>query len=125
VFVPSSSGEYRSNITVYGTFLGYSKVFLQVFPKGANRTTEEPLEESSKVLVSVIRVRRIWDQIFIISVPILVSLIYVNFGCAVNWTVVRDTLRRPVGPAIGFVSQFVFMPLVRKFPVSLAICLKH
>lgn len=33
-------------------------------------------------------------------------------GCALNLNVVRQILARPIGPAVGFVSQFSFMPLV-------------
>merc|ERR1719237_1290983 len=33
-------------------------------------------------------------------------------GCALDLKVMKEVLRRPVGPAIGFVSQFVFMPLI-------------
>jgi solute carrier family 10 (sodium/bile acid cotransporter), member 3/5 len=117
--VPVRPGEFRSNLTLHAKFLGYTNIFLQTYRKGSNGSSGEPKEESSKVPVSVIRVRRIWDKIFIISVPVLVSLIYINFGCAVNWGVVRDTLKRPVGPAIGFVSQFLFMPMVRiTFPAQ-------
>lgn len=66
-------------------------------------------------LITVIREERTIDTIFTISVAILVSILYINFGCAMDWNVCRDTLRRPIAPAIGFFCQFLIMPLVNLF----------
>ncbi|MCL4134005.1 UNVERIFIED_CONTAM: hypothetical protein GTU68_057159 [Idotea baltica] len=33
-------------------------------------------------------------------------------GCAINIQVIKDTMKRPVAPAIGLVSQYLCMPLV-------------
>lgn len=41
-----------------------------------------------------------------------VSLIFINFGCAMDWPTVKGVIKRPVGPIIGMVAQFLFMPLV-------------
>lgn len=62
------------------------------------------------------REERTIDTIFTISVAILVSILYINFGCAMDWNVCRDTLKRPIGPAIGFFCQFLIMPLVNRPP---------
>merc|ERR1719150_1621647 len=32
-------------------------------------------------------------------------------GCALDLKVIKEVLKKPIGPAIGFVSQFIFMPL--------------
>lgn len=56
--------------------------------------------------------KRAIDTAFTASVAILVSLIYVNFGCALKWDTLKDILRRPVGPVIGFIGQFLVMPLL-------------
>ena len=37
----------------------------------------------------------------------------INMGCALDMSVVKQNIFRPVGPIVGFVSQFTFMPLVR------------
>ncbi|XP_065349906.1 ileal sodium/bile acid cotransporter-like [Cloeon dipterum] len=114
LFLPSNenNSRFKANFSIYGTFLGTCNVFLVAVPKEANASAEAPIEKSLILPVSVIRTKRLVDKIFIITVPILVSLIYINFGCALNWTVVKNTLKRPIGPAIGFVSQFLFMPLI-------------
>lgn len=36
----------------------------------------------------------------------------VNMGCGLDLNVVKQNILRPVGPIVGFVSQFTFMPLV-------------
>lgn len=78
------------------------------------------ISESSQTvsIITVIREERMIDTIFTISVAILVSILYINFGCAMDWTVCRETLRRPIGPAIGFFCQFLIMPLVNLLIVN-------
>ena len=49
---------------------------------------------------------------FTASVAILVPIIFVNFGCALDLNVVKENFTKPVGPLIGMVCQFLFMPLV-------------
>lgn len=62
--------------------------------------------------MTVIRKKRVIDTIFTSSVATLVSILYINFGCALKWGELFRNLKRPIGPGIGFVAQFVFMPLV-------------
>lgn len=49
---------------------------------------------------------------FTVSVAVLVSLIYINFGCALDMDKLWDILRRPVGPCLGVIGQFVIMPVL-------------
>jgi len=64
------------------------------------------------VPVSVIRERRLVDKMFTYSVATLVAIIYINMGAALDLRTIKSTLRRPIGPVIGFMSQFVIMPLL-------------
>ena len=52
------------------------------------------------------------------SVATLISLAYINMGCALDLEVMKEVLRRPVGPCIGFLSQFLFMPICSVLPWS-------
>jgi predicted Na+-dependent transporter len=36
----------------------------------------------------------------------------INMGCALDMAIVKQNILRPVGPIVGFISQFTFMPLV-------------
>ncbi|GBP40175.1 hypothetical protein EVAR_20319_1 [Eumeta japonica] len=63
------------------------------------------------ITVNVTRPERIIDTIFTTSVATFVSLIFINFGCAMHWPTVKEVVKKPIGPAIGMVGQFLFMPL--------------
>ncbi|KAJ8947737.1 hypothetical protein NQ318_017999 [Aromia moschata] len=60
----------------------------------------------------IIREPRIIDTIFTAAVATLVAVMYINFGCAINWKELPTILKKPIGPAIGFCGQFIFMPLI-------------
>lgn len=68
--------------------------------------------ELSSMDVTVIREDRVIDKVFTASVATLVSILYINFGCAVDWTSFRSILKKPIGPCIGFFTQFGVMPTV-------------
>jgi sodium/bile acid cotransporter 3/5 len=51
--------------------------------------------------------------IFTTVLTILMIINYINMGCQLNLDVIKKVLKKPVSPAIGFMSQFLFMPLVR------------
>lgn len=67
-----------------------------------------------KLPVIVIRKERLIDKVFTISVATLVSVLFVNFGCALDWNVLVETFRKPASLLVGIVPQFIFMPLVSK-----------
>ena len=101
----SSSATIAANIT--GTFLGFTTV--EIVLEG-----EEKEEEASVMFdltVTRSKAKKTASKIFGYSVAVLVSLAYINFGCALDLNVVREVLKKPIGPAVGFVSQFIFMPL--------------
>lgn len=76
--------------------------------------TEENNEilESDSLPVTVTRAKRTIDTVFSISVIILVSIIFINFGCALNLQAVKENFAKPIGPIIGLICQLIFMPLV-------------
>ncbi|KAG5882709.1 hypothetical protein JTB14_020553 [Gonioctena quinquepunctata] len=94
----------NGSFDVNGIFLG--KTFISCI----NQQTNERIQ--SNVEVIVIRKERLIDVIFTASVATLVSLIYINFGCAMNWGDFKHILKKPIGPIIGFCGQFIFMPLL-------------
>lgn len=76
-----------------------------------DRKTGQVAESSLDVVV--IRKKRLIDIIFSASVATLVSVLYINFGCAIDWGgELRNILKKPIGPIIGFCGQFIGMPLV-------------
>lgn len=100
--------SWSSAFNVTGNFLGYAKVHLQLI----NNSDKTVLKQSAPLNVKVVRIQGVIDQLFTYSVAVLVSVIYINFGCALDWSVFKTTIRRPVGPIIGFLCQFLIMPLI-------------
>lgn len=106
--ITEGTNNWTAAFNVTGHFIGYAQMRLQLRRKSDN----ELVKESNPMEVTVIRQDRVIDKVFVGSVATLVSIIYINFGCALNMPLVKKMMRRPVGPGIGFVSQFIFMPLV-------------
>ncbi|XP_069363057.1 ileal sodium/bile acid cotransporter-like isoform X2 [Maniola hyperantus] len=70
-----------------------------------------PIRNGTIQLV-VIRPVRVIDTVFTTSVAVFVSLIFINFGCAMHWPTVKACFKKPIGPAIGLAGQYLFMPLI-------------
>jgi sodium/bile acid cotransporter 3/5 len=100
-----------------GKFLGHT--WLQVIKKYNSIVSNSDLnyenEKSSRLAISVILPMSQITKIFTISVAVLVSINYINMGCALDLSVVLSVLKRPIAPAIGFVCQYAFMPLVNNY----------
>ncbi|KAH3776382.1 ileal sodium/bile acid cotransporter-like [Dreissena polymorpha] len=62
--------------------------------------------------VVVRRKMRPIDQIFTIIVGIVVIVITMGFGCKLDLKVVKECIRRPVAPGVGFGCQYIVMPLL-------------
>lgn len=105
-FLATSNWTLPFNLT--GEFLGFTKVKAKLVTgeKGAK------LPEDAVLPVAVVRKKTIQSKLFSYSVAILVSLAYINMGCAMDLAVVKQTLRKPIGPLIGFACQYIAMPLI-------------
>ncbi|XP_055841449.1 P3 protein [Episyrphus balteatus] len=102
-----TTGYWTGNITVKALFLGQTRLFVEL------TTTDNEIQTSSPELtVTIVRALRPIDIAFTVSVALLVSLLYINFGAALDLSVLSGLLRRPVGPTIGFFTQFIIMPLL-------------
>lgn len=106
--VPLSTGTWTGNVTVQGIFLGQSEIYVKLKVPNSNET--EQVKE--KLDVIVMRHKRTIDHVFTGTVALLVSILYINFGAALDLKVVKSILLRPVGPVIGFCGQFLLMPLI-------------
>ena len=106
-----SSRDWTIAVNVTGTFLGFSRVTARVAREGGGVQEEVGAAGDLQLTVTRSKAKKTASKIFGYSVAVLISLLYVNFGCALDLGVMKEVLRRPVGPAIGFLSQFLFMPL--------------
>lgn len=105
--IPNDTWTGQFNIS--GEFLGLAKIYANISVNGKSQRSNETLH------VVIIREERLIDRIFTISVIVLVSILYINFGAALDLGKVKEILVRPIGPLIAFVCQFLFMPLVNYF----------
>ncbi|XP_019873560.1 ileal sodium/bile acid cotransporter-like isoform X2 [Aethina tumida] len=97
--------DAKGQFNITGNFLGKTVVTCKA------KNYQSTLQDCNMDVI-VIRKKRVIDTIFTASVATLVSIIYVNFGCALNWGELRKSLKRPIGPVLGFIGQFLFMPLL-------------
>lgn len=86
---------------------GQTRMFVTI------KRNESVTENSTESLnVTILRPQRLIDRLFVYSVIILVSILYINFGAALNLQTIKEIMKRPVGPVICFIGQFVMMPLI-------------
>uniref|UniRef100_A0A182NR99 Sodium-bile acid cotransporter n=1 Tax=Anopheles dirus TaxID=7168 RepID=A0A182NR99_9DIPT len=99
---------YNASFSIVANFLGQTNFFVEIVRM--NGSAERI--KSSTLPVTVIRPERVIDHVFTGSVILLISILYINFGAALDVGALKQIARRPVGPVIGFICQFVFMPLL-------------
>ncbi|KAI5720213.1 hypothetical protein M8J77_003449 [Diaphorina citri] len=104
--------QFKSQFDIRAQFLGYSDIRIKLKHEGLASVEDQGSLTSPPLKVTVVRQERLIDRLFTISVAALVSIIFVNFGCALDWPLLKASLKRPVAPAIGFVAQFLFMPVI-------------
>ncbi|XP_061391265.1 P3 protein-like [Musca vetustissima] len=100
--------KWSGSITVDVKLLGFTKIYVRMIDDKNNHV------EISKEFLPLIIIRkpRLIDHIFTGSVALLVSLLYINFGAAMDLKVLRKLIIKPVGPLIGFITQFALMPVL-------------
>ncbi|EDX17978.1 P3 protein [Drosophila simulans] len=105
--------DWTGDIVVNGHFLGQTKIQVKLYDSQRN-TSELPTNWSndSTLDVKIKRPKRVVDDIFVGTIILLMSLLYISFGAALNLDVLRGLITRPTGPCIGFVMQVVGMPLL-------------
>lgn len=98
--------EWRGQFSANGEFIGKASVRVEI---SQGSTVEK---SDNELMVIITRAKRVIDTVFVASVATLVSILYINFGAALDLTKVKGVLRRPIGPVIAFACHFVLLPLV-------------
>lgn len=52
------------------------------------------------------------NDLFSLVLTLMIVINTVNMGGQLDLEVIKAVFKRPIGPVVGFVSQFVLMPLV-------------
>ncbi|KAM8720080.1 hypothetical protein ACLKA7_006175 [Drosophila subpalustris] len=109
-----TNGKWTGRIQLNAHFLGEARISVQLHDALFNTSTapENAAQNDSTVLAQIVRPERVIDHVFVGSIILLMSLVYINFGAALNMEVLQGLLTRPVGPCIGFITQTVGMPLL-------------
>lgn len=100
-----STGSVNRSFVLSAKFLGLTDVYLIEVKNPTIKSLTDTLE------VIVQRKQSLLSLIFTITVATLVSLNYINMGCALDLSVVKAVLMKPIAPLVGFMSQYVLMPL--------------
>ncbi len=101
------NGRWSGSFDVTGIFLGTSIVYVELI-----QPNQSPVRAEDVLPLTIIRQQRFIDKAFHGSVGLLVSLLYINFGAALDLKKLKGIIRKPISPAIGFCAQFIVMPLV-------------
>jgi Sodium Bile acid symporter family len=111
------------SLSVRGLFLGRTNIRIRYAAYSSSELSsvtiaqaaegrEEPATQSAWVHVSVVRKERVVDHLFLGLVTLMVIIANVGMGCKIELPVVKEVLRRPIAPVIGFCCQYLIMPLV-------------
>ena len=73
---------------------------------------ETPRIESKIIDLEVIVGDRTLQNLFTIIMTIMVTINSVNMGGQLDLQVIKEVFKKPIGPVVGLISQFLFMPLV-------------
>jgi len=112
----------NTSFTVRGIFLGKTKIQIQVFENdGASKKGELTSAEAKQnddnseyyeYDVWVVRHDKKLTHIFVGTLMILLIVANVLMGAQLNLNVVFEVIKRPFAPAVGFICQFLIMPLI-------------
>ncbi|RUS73693.1 hypothetical protein EGW08_018540, partial [Elysia chlorotica] len=111
------------NITITADLIGRTRLRFFSLPVTNNEPVASGNSTTSAALlvheipVVILRNMRPIDFAFRIILFTLVGLSAIGMGCKTDLNIVKEVLKKPVAPAMGFVAQYLCMPLIA-FAVS-------
>lgn len=93
--------KWSGKFNITANFLGTTYIYIEL--EKSNNEKEKSMEQLKLIIT---RQERIIDHIFTGSVALLVSLLYINFGAALDLEKMKGIFLRPIGPIIGLFGQF-------------------
>jgi len=127
----AGSTSNMSQFVLRGIFLGRTVINVETLNatqlvKSVNQRPLKVINASLPVVdyhVSVVRKQRLIDHLFLGLVSIMVICANVGMGCKIDMAVVKEVLRKPIAPVIGFSCQYLIMPLVSVLAIDFVRCL--
>lgn len=96
-----------------GLFLGKTTVNVAVKQcRDAQETQCNTEIVSDAFNVTIMRMQRTIDKMFVNVIWAMIVLSSTGFGCTIDLKIIWSIMKRPLAPAVGFTCQFLFMPLV-------------
>ncbi|CAL4210126.1 unnamed protein product [Meganyctiphanes norvegica] len=103
---PDGNYTFMGHVQAEALFIGYNTITMKLY-----NDNEEEIGEGSLKMTVQLSYQALTDA-FTLALSIIVAIIYINMGCTLDFTVVKQIIKRPIGPAIGVVCQYGFMPLI-------------
>eukprot|EP00096_Caligus_rogercresseyi_P010279 TRINITY_DN3691_c0_g1_i2.p1 TRINITY_DN3691_c0_g1~~TRINITY_DN3691_c0_g1_i2.p1 ORF type:complete len:465 (-),score=119.95 TRINITY_DN3691_c0_g1_i2:154-1548(-) len=99
------------NITFSGVIIGirHVRIDYRLREEGGSFSKVHPEEDME---VKVIVASRLLNNIFVGVITTMVLINTINMGGQLDIEVIKEVFRRPVGPCVGFLCQFVIMPVL-------------
>ena len=113
--VDENGGCHGLIVVVQGSNLGRAHVRVKVsYPRtDSDDVCAGDVVKEAEYEVVVVRHPKVEQQVFRLGVAGFLVILNFGFGCSLDLEVVKEILRRPFAPALGFCCQYVMMPLVR------------
>lgn len=111
----TNSQQWNGNCTIEGVFIGRTEIYGFVMEASNNTDLSIKVPEKHYILVAkatVTRRQNFLDTIFKCIVAGFVIILYINFGAALDLIIMKQIILKPIGPVIGFIAQFLIMPLL-------------
>lgn len=107
----------NKTLEIIGKVVGYVDLnfALEIIPEGLGgaTTVSETVDDLLKgYLVTVVRQSNTMSNIMTIAMAATCALSTISMGCALDLAIIKKCITKPIGPIVGFFSQFAFMPLV-------------
>ncbi|RWS13151.1 sodium/bile acid cotransporter-like protein [Dinothrombium tinctorium] len=102
----SEHTNFSFPITLTGLFPGFFDLETELLEFGDKNETSRQVFKGN-----VVRQMRFIDFAINNIVRVIIFITYTNMGCQLDLGVVKQALLRPIGPVVGFLSQFIVMPL--------------
>ncbi|XP_047494470.1 sodium/bile acid cotransporter-like isoform X2 [Penaeus chinensis] len=103
---PGGNATHYGSLNVSALFIGYNKVRVTLFDRQDVVVGEGTLDMS--VLLSYQKI----NDIFTLTIGILVAVVYINMGATMDLKIIKNISKKPIGPLLGIVCQYLFMPLI-------------
>lgn len=122
-FSSVNESSWQGSVLLKGVFLGRTSVSFYVCNEEISVENNYTFNMSAcqrikpQLRIAVIRIEGIMDRMFIGVVALIVIVANIAMGCKVELPVVKEVMRRPFAPALGFFCQFVVMPCVSSLPL--------